>query len=194
MKNKKMMIGREVLIGLIVLICISNISAFAISSAYWRENPLILTPGESKEFFLTLQNLGATSDLNLRAVVTTGSSVLRLAGSSNIYTIPAGQMGEVNFIATLPADSKPGQIYSVQINFAEVKDSQSGEFGFGTAIGQSFDIIAISPVKEPTKTPLLTVILLAVGVALLVAIILILGKKLKKKKSHGKHRKRKGRR
>lgn len=190
-----MMIGKEVLIGLIVLICISNISAFAISSEYWRENPLRLYPGESKEFSLVLQNLGSSSDLMLRAVVLTGSSVLRLTDSSNIYTVPAGQKGEANFIATVPADSKPGQVYSVQINFAEVKDSQSGEFGFGTAIGQSFDIIAIPPVSaEPTKTPLLTVILLAVGVALLVAIILILGKKFKKKKSQRKHRKRKGRR
>ena len=181
-----MVVGKEVLIGLIVLICISNISAFAISSEYWRENPLRLYPGESKAFSLVLQN-GGTSNLNLKANVMSGYNVLKIADPSNVYTIPAGQMGQANFIATVPSDSKPGKVYSVQIDFAEVKDSKSGEFGFGTAIGQSFDIVTLSAVEQPAGLNKPVVFIIA-GIILLAIIIFILRKKLKKKKSH--HRKR----
>ena len=187
-----MTIRKEILMGIIVLICISNISAFAISSDYWNTNPLRLYPGESINVPIILQNLGGTSDLRLKAIVSTGSSVLKLADSNNIYTVPAGEKGQANFVATLPADAKPGQVYNVKIDFAEVKDSKNGEFGFGTAIGQSFDIIALS--SEPAKTNRTSIIIvilsIAAGIALLVAIKLIL-KKIKKKKSHIRHRKRK---
>lgn len=189
-KIKKTMIGKEVLIGLIVLICISNISAFAISSEYWSGNPLQLNPGETREFSLILQNLGSTSDLNLKAVVATGADVLRLADSSNIYTIPAGERGSANFIATVPLDAQPGQVYSVKIDFLEVKDSQSGEFGFGTAIGQSFNIIAL-PTKPAEPAGLNTVVLLLIiGGIVLVGIIIFILTKIKRKS----HRKEKGRR
>ena len=187
MKSKKMVVGKEVLIGLIVLICISNISAFAISSEYWRENPLRLYPGESKEFSLVLQNLGGTSDLNLRANVISGYNVLKVADPSNIYTVPAGQKGQANFIATVPSDSKPGKVYSVQIDFLEVKDSKSGEFGFGTSIGQSFDIVTLSAVEQPTGLNKTVILYVIAGIILLVIVIWIL-RKVKKRKPH--HRKR----
>lgn len=189
MKTKNNLMGKEVLIGIIILICISNISAFAISSDYWRDNPLKMYPSESTKFSLTLQNLGSSSDLRLKAVITTGSAVLRSTDSSNVYIIPAGERGLANFVATLPSDAKPGQVYNVKIDFSEVKDSQSGEFGFGTAIGQSFDIVALSS-EEPTK-PNTALILSIVGIVIVLgAILYFLLRKKKRKSSHHRRRKR----
>ena len=195
MKNaNKMMVRKGILAGLIALICISSISAFAVSSDYWGGHSLQLNPGETKEFSLTLQNLVGTSDLRVKAIVTSGSAILELVDPSNVYVVPAGEKKNVNFKATMPIDSKPGQAYNVKIDFSEMRDSSSGEFGFGTAIGQNFDIITmLPPEQEPTGVNKNFILLIIIGIALIVITILIL-KKTKKRKPHKKiksHKKRK---
>jgi len=180
MKNiDKIMAGKEILVGLMVLICIGNVAAFAISSDYWSQYPLRMAPGETKEFSLILQNLVGTSDLKLKAVVSTGSSVLRLADSSDIYIVPAGEKKNVDLIASVPADSKPGQIYNVKVDFSEITDSSSGEFRLGTAIGQGFDIVILPGVVEELNKNL--ILYIAAGAILLAVIIFILLRILKKK-------------
>lgn len=189
-RNKKRIIGREFLIGLIVLICISNISAFAISSDYWSGYPLKMYPSQSQNVSFVLENLDSTSNLNLRAVITAGSDILRASDSSSTYNVLAGQEGVANFVATLPADAKPGQVYPVTIDFTEVKNSASGEFGFGTAIGQSFDVIAISPsAPQPTGMSTTLIFCIIAGIVVLAVIIFVILRKTKKRKSHGKKRK-----
>lgn len=188
-RNKKRIIGRGFLIGLIVLICISNISAFAISSNYWRGYPLKMYPSESQNVSFVLENLDGTSNLNLRAVITSGSDILRASDSSSTYNVLSGQEGDANFVATLPADAKPGQVYPVTIDFTEVKNSQSGEFGFGTSIGQSFDVIVLSPsAPQPTGMNTTTILYIIAGIVVLAAIIFVI-LKTKKKKSHRRKRK-----
>jgi LPXTG-motif cell wall-anchored protein len=195
MKNvNEMMVRTGILAGLIILICISNISAFAVSSDYWGGHSLQLNPGETKEFSLTLQNLVGTSDLRVKAIVTSGSAILKLADPSNVYLIPAGEKKNVNFKAIMPIDAKPGQTYNVKIDFSEMRDSSSGEFGFGTAIGQNFDVVAmLPPEQKPTGVNKNLMFAIIIGVALIAIIILVL-KKSKKRKPHKKiksHKKRK---
>ena len=182
MKNiNKKMIGKEILIGFILLLCINNVFAFAVSSDYWSGNSLKLAPGETKEFSIILQNLVGTSDIRIKAVVTSGSEVLTITDSSDTYLVPAGEKINVNFRVTIPIDAEPGQIYNAKIDFSERRDSSSGEFGFGTAIGQAFDIVVPSTVSRRSWLENNLVILyLAIGIAVLLIIIFILRKGLKK--------------
>jgi len=178
------MIKKEILAGFILLLCFSNIAAFAISSDYWSGNPLKLAPGESKEFSLILQNVAGTSDIKLKITVVEGKNVLQLMDSKTLYTVPAGEKINVNFRATMPIDAKSGDRYTAKIDFAEVKDTSQGEFGFGTAIGQNFEIITL-----PEKTPFnRTIIIYFIGgIAVLLIVILTL-KKVMKGKSHKRKR------
>ncbi len=171
--------GKEILVGLMILICIGNVAAFAISSDYWSGYPLKLAPGEAKEFSLILQNLVGTSDLRLKAVVSTGSSVLRFVNPEEVYVVPLGETRTVDLVANVPADSKPGQVYNVKIDFLEVASGSGGEFKLGTAIGQGFDIIVLpGEVAELNKNIILYVV---AGVILLAIIAFILVRILKKK-------------
>jgi len=190
MKNtNKMMIRKEILAGLLLLICISNISAFAVSSDYWSGNSLKVNPGETKQFSLILQNLVGTSDITIRAIVTGSSDILRLTDSSNIYLVPAGQKINVNLEVNMPIDASPGQIYGAKVDFSEVKDSSSGEFGFGTAIGQAFDIVAL-PLPEPVQPTNNSVMLYIIaGTTLLLAVIIFTLRKVMKRKSDRKGKK-----
>lgn len=185
MKNtNNMMFRKEVFLGLLILICISNISAFAISSDYWSGNALKLYSGESKEFSLLIQNQVSTSDLKLRVTVTAGSELVRLADPSNIYVVPVGEKKNANFVATVPLGAKPGQVYNIRIDFSEVKDSANGEFGIGTAIGQSFNLVVLPETTGWNKT---VVLYFAAGITVLLIIIFTL-RRVMKGKSHRKRR------
>lgn len=186
MKNiNGIMIRRGILTGLIILICIGNIFAFAVSSDYWSGNSLKLAPGESKEFSLILQNLVGTSDIKLKAGVVSGSEVLRILDSSDIYLVPAGEKRNVNLRASIPIDAEPGQVYKAKIDFSEIKDSSKGEFGFGTAIGQSFDIVVLPKTSWLENNSI--VLYLVIGIAVLLIVIFTL-RKIMKGKSKTKRR------
>src|SRR4030042_515785 len=180
MKNtNKIMMGKEILVGLLILVCIGNVAAFAVSSDYWYGYPLGMTPGETKEFPLTLQNLVGTSDLKVRAVVSTGSSVLKLVDSDGVYVVPAGEKLNVDLVASVPADSRPGQVYSVKVDFSEMAGGSAGEFKVGTAIGQAFDIVILPGVGEVEVN--YTLLYIVIGVILLAVIVFVLVRILKKK-------------
>jgi hypothetical protein len=172
-----------ILIGIALLLCMTSISAFAVSSSYWSGNPLTLNAGETRNFSIVLQNLGATSDLTVKASITGGSEVLKFTDSSDVYVVPAGEKKLVNLEAVIPANAIPGQTYDAKLDFSEVKQSNSGEFGFGTAIGQGFSIIVSQP-SAASGTPL--VIYFAIGIAVALLILLIVLKMKKKPKSRKK--------
>lgn len=163
------MIKKEILISFIVLICISNVAAFAVASFYWSGNPIKLIPGETRNFSIILY--AGNSDLKVKADVTGGSDVLKITDSSNIYSIPTMEKGKVNLEAIAPEDAKPGTVYNIRIEFSEVKDSEAGEFGFGTAIGQSFSIIVIPENPAGIINNSSAMIFLIVGIAVLLAAI-----------------------
>jgi len=181
-KTRLIMIKKEVLVALIVLFCISNIAAFAVGSFYWSGNSMKLSLGESRNFSIILH--AGNSDIKIKADITSGSEVLKITDLSKIYTIPLGEKRSVNLEASVPKDAKPGQIYSVRIDFSEIKDSASGEFGFGTAIGQSFNVVVLPETTGWNKT---VVLYLAAGITVLLIIIFTL-RKVMKGKSHKKRR------
>lgn len=185
MKNK-ITLGKKALFGLLLLVCMSTISAFAVSSSYWSGNPLQLNPGESRNFSIILQNIGGTSDLTLKAKITSGLEVLKITDSSDVYVVPAGGKKAVHLQANIPLTAEPGKSYDAKIDFSEVKQSSSGEFGFGTAIGQGFSVIVTPKTIPPSKGTSLT-LLIALGIAVLLAAIFVIIK-LKKKKFHRKKR------
>ena len=76
-----------------------------------------------------------------------------------------------------------------EVDFSEVKDSSSGEFGFGTAIGQAFDIVAL-PLPEPVQPTNNSVMLYIIaGTTLLLAVIIFTLRKVMKRKSDRKGKK-----
>jgi len=175
---------KEILFGVIFLICMSSVSAFAISSPYWSGNSLTLNAGESTDVIMVLQNLAGTSDIQVKAVITEGSSLVKIADESSTYIIPAGGKTTVTLEATVPSNAETGQVYDVKIDFSEMKETGSGEFGLGTAIGQRFSIIVGERLEEGIPA---YVYVIAGIIFVLIIIAIILAKKfLPGKKSRRK--------
>ncbi|MEK6827174.1 MAG: hypothetical protein AABX99_01685 [Nanoarchaeota archaeon] len=87
-----------------------------------------------------LQNTAGQEDISIKAKISGDSEFVKITDSSDIYLIQAGKKTTVNLKAIIPKEAKAGERYPVNIEFATMNE-QTGGFGFGTAIGQNFEIL-----------------------------------------------------
>jgi preprotein translocase subunit SecG len=133
--------------------------------------------------------LAGTSDLSVRADISSGSEVLKLTDSSNIYVVPAGGKTTVNLQVTIPSGVKVGKTYNAKIDFTDIV-SGAGGTALGTSIGQSFDIVVVGGGKSSSDISIIPYILIIL-IVLLILILAIIKLKKKKKIKSSKHKKRK---
>lgn len=163
----------------------SFVSAFGIGSAYYKENPLEISAGETKEIIFNLQNGPGPENITARASISKGSEIITI-DSSDIF-VPIG--GSVDVIAkvTIPYDAKIGDIYPVEVAFITVTKAGAGTFGFGSSVGRSFNVIIAPTAEERAKLaeekPISSwIIYLIIGIVIIILIILAILFRLKKKK------------
>lgn len=179
MINKKIYLGIALLVGAFLLI--HNVSAFAVSSQYWKEKPVILYPGTTTEIHVVLQNMGGEETITVTGTIIEGSEIATLSDSSNIYTVPVGARVNVNITFNVPEDTAIPSNYSIILSFV-TSAGEAETLGLGSAIQK---IIPVFIVKEPRKqmelksSPWLYIIL---GIIALVIIIISIVLKRKKKK------------
>lgn len=183
MKKTNNLMIKTIIIAFAILFLIGNISAFAVSSAYYNNNPLKLKQGETMDFMLVLQNPSGPEADMLKVNILSGSEILEITDPSNIYSVPTGDKTSVNLRATIPQNARVGQIYPVNIELITVSKSDSGEFGFGSAIGQSFDVIVTredGTTDLVSKSTLKLLIISAIGVFVLGLMIILIVKRRKR--------------
>lgn len=179
MINKKIYLGIALLIGAFLLI--HNVSAFAVSSQYWKEKPVILYPGTTTEIHVVLQNMGGEADITVTGTIIEGSEIATLSDPSNIYTVPVGARVNVNITFNVPEDTEIPSNYSIILSFI-ASAGEAETLGLGSGIQK---IIPVFIVKEPRKPIELKsspwfYIILALIVVLIVIITIVLKRKKKK--------------
>lgn len=151
-KKLKKQIGIFIAGILFFIFTISFIFAFAVSSSYYKGNPLKLSPGETRDISLVLQNMAGGENISAKASISKGSEIIKLIDSDNLYFVPLGGKTGVNLRVTIPSNAKIGDVYNIEIMFVTVADAKSGTFGFGSGIEQKFDVEVISlPTQEVEK-------------------------------------------
>jgi hypothetical protein len=187
--NKKIYLGMGIL--LIGILIMNSVLAFAVSSKYWENNPLIISPGETEKAFIVLQNMAGTETVRARVTVLEGADIATLDNPEIIYEIPVGEKVNVNFTVTIPADSITGNavgpisaegIYNVIFDVTTVNTQDAGSFGFGAGMQKIIPISVVLPLEEKTiLSP--GMYYLIVGVLVLItAVVGILIVRNKKKK------------
>ncbi|MDO8528301.1 MAG: hypothetical protein Q7S06_00200 [Nanoarchaeota archaeon] len=174
---------KAIIIAFTALFLLSNVSAFAVSSAYYSTNPLKLPQGETQDFMLVLQNPSGPETEQLKVNILSGADILEITDKSDIYSIPIGEKTSVNLRAVIPQDAKIGQIYPVNLELITMQESSKGEFGFGSAIGQSFDIVVTRTDGTTTlisKSTMKLLIILGIGIFVLGLIAILVVKKRKR--------------
>jgi hypothetical protein len=173
MKNKIIYNKIYVSLAMLLILGISFVSAFSVSSPYMANKTLnLLQDSKITNLEFVLQNGGgATENISVRVSILEGSDIASITDSSNIYTVIPGEKVPVNLRITLPANVTVGSSYNVRLEFSTVTVGQSGQFGFGT--GQEQDFKVVIGEKEITETNNLIYLYLIVGI-LLVAFIIVL--------------------
>jgi hypothetical protein len=177
MKNNKSAHNKiYALIAMLLLLGISFVSAFSVSSPYMANKELNVFPdSKTTDLEFVLQNGGgATENVSVRVLVLEGSEVAKILDNSNIYVVVPGDKVPVNLRVTLPDDVMIGNVYNIKLEFTTVSSGQSGEFGFGTGQEQSFKVVIVKevvPEENINSTYSKVLLYLIIGILLLILII-----------------------
>lgn len=137
--------NKNILLSLtIIILLISLISAFGISSPYWEENPLTIKKGETKIINLNLQNIVGEKDITVKADIIEGAEIVSL--KEDTFIVKAGTSDTIIPLEiTVPQDAKQ-ENQTIKIDFKTIQDNSKG-IVIGTGMGVAFDVIAIQEIK-----------------------------------------------
>ncbi len=87
---------------LVLLISIVSISAFGVGCVYSNENPLKLSPGESSEVLINLQN---DKEIQLKASILEGADIAKFLEVSDVYSVPNNGWVNAKLKISVPASA-----------------------------------------------------------------------------------------
>ena len=165
---------------ILIILSISFISAFGVSTSYWKGNPLLIAPGDTKTISLRLQNMVEDGeDITVRAILTDGFEIA--STEEKDYLVRAGTKDtEVPIKISIPLDTPLGTEYRVTVSFKTITPGGTGGVVLGIAIDTSLDVLVAEVGVEKAERGNLNFI---IGMVTLIAIIIfILISAFKKKK------------
>ena len=170
---------------LIALLLLSPLaSAFGVTTPYWDDNPLIMQPGQTKDFALTLQNMvEGSEDIVLKAKLVSGSEIATLVDEELEYLVPFGRKDiEVNLRVIIPEDAELNKEYTIGVSFKQILEDEGKMVQMAGEVGKNILVIVKSesevlpeegiPVPEEEGFPTAMVVLLLVVIVILGYVIL----------------------
>ncbi len=173
------------LVAFIILFAL-KVNSVGVSSEYFAENPLVMSPGEIKDIQITLQNMVGSEDVTLKGSITQGQDIGTITDSNNIYLIPFGQKDvKVNVQVSIPIDAQIGSSKDIIVSFLSVTTGDTtGTIRMGMGIDKLIPIkIQLkeqTKIKSPTQNYYGLIWGIIIIVALLIAFLLLRKKQPKK--------------
>jgi len=117
--------------------------AFAITSYYWEEKPLILNPGESQTVrAFGLQNMVGNEDLTIQVEQISGLEIAEIIDNSLAYEVPHGSKDVyINMKVTIPEDAKIGEVHNIGATFRNLASGDGGNVALTSAIGNNIFVV-----------------------------------------------------
>ena len=175
----------------LLIMMISLVNAFGVSSSYWSTNPLKIAPGESKVVVLGLQNGVGTEDVTLKAELTSdGEGIATLIDENLDYFVPLGGANDVHIQIEVPEGAGKGITHTIIISFTQVTSGEGGMVRLAGAIVSAFPIEIVGEEESELYDPeakkglsglLITVIVMTIIVAALIIFTIAKRKKIKNK-------------
>jgi len=163
------------------------VSAFGATTPYWDDNPLIMYPGQTKDFALILQNMVGNEDIVLKAELVSGVDIAALVDEELEYLVPFGRKDiEVNLRVKIPEGVPLDKEYTIGVSFKQVLEDEGKMVQMASEVITNIPVIVKSeevlpeeeiPTLEEEGKGFPTAV-----VVLLLVIIVILGYIILKKK------------
>ena len=166
----------------LVILLVSLISAFGVSTSYWKGKPLVIAPGETVVVDLGLQIEAGKEDVIVRAVLKQGFEIASV--EERDYLVKGGTKDtSVPVTITIPLnESLVGMEYVVIVSFKTVDTGQGG-IALGTGIDTTFDVLVAGIPEEEKKVENIALILTILGIIIsILVLIYIFRKKIFNKK------------
>ena len=164
---------------ILIILSISLISAFGVSTSYWKGNPLSIAPGDTKTISLRLQNIGSGEDVTIRAILTGGFEIA--STEEKDYLVKNGTKNtEVPVKISIPPDTPLDTEYRVTVSFKTVTPGGTGGVVLGTAIDTSFDVLVAEVEKAEEKGNINFIIGMIILIAIITFVLISAFKKKKK--------------
>lgn len=171
------------------------VNAFGVTAPYWKENPLTLQPGESREINFLLQNMVDENDVTTMVKIEQGQEYVRFKEQKTEYVVPSKTKDiPVSIIVTVPTTAKVGEVLPVVVSFKNRQNEESQQVTLGLGISKTFNIIvsaesAPDQSKEPAITQsfaesTISVPVQATGALIVIVLVAIVWIVLKKMKRH----------
>jgi len=160
------------ILGIILLV--SFVSAFGVSSPYWTDNPLKMYPGQSITVDLNLQNkAGATEDVTASVALIEGTEIASLDDGE--YEIKAGEDINVPLKVKISKETQVGTTYKIQVEVKTVTPGEGGGVVMGTGMNTEFDVEVIEkPAGVKEGLSVLAYIIIAIIIILVIAALYFL--------------------
>ncbi len=141
------------LLSFFLLVAASFVHAFGVTTFYWEGNPLVMSPGETIDLFLLLQNMVGEQDMTLKAQLEEGKELATLTDSNLNYVVPYGRKDiKVNLRITIPRDTSFVGTYHVGVSFTQVLQGEGKMLQMAGAVKTYIPIVIKNP-NEATKLP-----------------------------------------
>ncbi len=208
MIQKRKTLAKSTAILAAILFSISIAAAYGVTAPYWKENPLKMKAGETRDIQLLLQNMVGNEDITLRASILEGKEIATLIDKNLDYKVPFGERElKVNLKITTPPDAQLNQEYIIHLFFKQVSENEGGMLELATGVEKIIPVIIeeaqpttpqtqqtepqqspeTTPQTQPQKTPefpttSLISWIIAGAIILLIIIIIIKHKKKPKRR------------
>lgn len=156
---------------LLTILLVSFVSAFGVGSSYWKGNPLIISPGDTKTFSMTLQNIGTDEDITIRVTLKEGSEIASVEAKD--YLVRAGTTDtKVPVTVSIPLNVSLDTPYVVTVSFKAISSGGGGAVGLTTGIDTTFDVLVKSVPKA--EEPGINYLFVAISLVLIIAILILI--------------------
>lgn len=150
--NKKL--GMIVGVAGLLIMMISLVNAFGVSTPYWDENPLKIAPGESKTVVLGLQNKVGTEDVTLTANITNdGEGIATLIDENLDYFVPLGGGNSVTIQIEVPEDTNKGITHKITVSFSQVSSGEGGMVRLAGGVVSKFPVEVVGEEESELYNP-----------------------------------------
>ena len=165
-----------------IVLCTSQVFAFAVSSTYHKGKPLELQPGESAEIDIKLQNMvGEGGDIVAEVELVEGNDIAQLSEDLVEVTVPFNTFTtRVPVQVTIPENAEIGTVKNIALSVAQKSESSGALLTLTTSYRVSIPVhigeVSNSPpiVEQPEVSVDVNSIVTVVSVLLLLVLFLLM--------------------
>jgi len=169
--------------AIVTLLSISSVLALGVSSPYWKNNPLEISPGETKEVSFTLTNSPTAETATAFVNLVDGAGVAEIISGKEYTVTPGTTSTKVILKMSVPETAIVGTTYEVKFSVKGAPSDEEGTVQLIMGYNVDFPVKVVEQSQEqPEESTGTSWIFWVIIIAIIILIAYFFFKSNKKKK------------